>query len=110
MNKNCARWKLSALAVPVMLAFTAFTSSGGALADDVFDSMPVAALEQGFWLCDYVATSKGVYATPIVECSAIMDRLQSRKFGGDYEELLAWWRENKPVEHERLRAVSLTRD
>jgi len=62
----------------------------------------VAELESAFWACDYVATTRGVDATPVAICGAVYDELKTLKFGGDFGELLAWWKQNKPVEHERL--------
>jgi hypothetical protein len=31
-----------------------------------------------------------------------IQQLKLRKFGGDFEALVEWWRENKVVEHQRL--------
>jgi hypothetical protein len=59
-------------------------------------------LESAFWACDYVATTRGVDATPVGICNAVYDELKALKFDGDFDELLAWWKENKPAEHERL--------
>ncbi len=62
------------------------------------------SLEQAFWNCDYVATTRGVGAVPMAACSAIYTELKNQKFGGDFAEMLGWWRENKVVEHRRLEA------
>jgi hypothetical protein len=62
----------------------------------------ISELESAFWACDYVATTRGVDATPVAICGAVYDELKTLKFGGDFGELLAWWRQNKPAEHERL--------
>ena len=59
-------------------------------------------LEQFFWVCDYVATTRGVHATPATACVEVTDELKRRKFAGDFEQLLGWWRRNKNAEHRRL--------
>ena len=69
------------------------------------EPLPVADLEQGFWVCDYVATTRGMDSTPIGLCVAIMDELKARKFGGDFDELVGWWRQNKVAEHQKLEAT-----
>jgi hypothetical protein len=64
----------------------------------------IAQLEKGFWTCDYIATTHGVHAAPVATCSAITDELKNQKFGGDFAELLEWWRANKRAEHQKLQA------
>lgn len=63
----------------------------------------IVALEDAFWYCDYVATTRGVLAAPIAACQLATNELKARKFGGRSSALEAWWRENKAVEHERQR-------
>ncbi len=99
MDTNRARRMLSILAVSVMFTFTLLVhSGGGSAAETPF----VPDLERGFWVCDYVATTHGVEATPATLCSTIVEELKLRKFGGDFEAMVEWWRENKVVEHQRL--------
>jgi hypothetical protein len=62
----------------------------------------VAELEAAFWLCDYIATNRGVEATPVAICGAVYDELKAVKFAGDFGELLAWWKQNKVVEHRKI--------
>ena len=62
----------------------------------------VADLENAFWVCDHAATTRGMHATPVSMCSAIFDELKTKKFGGDFEQLLGWWRQNKLAEHQKL--------
>ena len=61
-------------------------------------------LEEAFWVCDHTATTLGMDATPVSFCTAVYDELKARKFGGDFERLLGWWRQNKPAEHARRAA------
>jgi len=67
-------------------------------------ALSAADLEEAFWVCDYTATTVGTGATPVDLCSAVYDELKARKFGGEFELLLAWWRQNKPAEHARQAA------
>ena len=71
-----------------------------------------AALERQFWYCDYVGSTRGVYAVPATTCSAVTDQLINSRFGGDHVKFLAWWQQNKSLEHNRLAewiSESLTR-
>jgi hypothetical protein len=63
----------------------------------------VADLEKAFWVCDYVATTRGVEHTPADVCVAVTEDLKNGKFEGDFEALVAWWRDNKVAEHQSLR-------
>jgi hypothetical protein len=59
-------------------------------------------LEQTFWACDYLATTRGIHAAPVELCSVVTDELKQHKFGGDFLNLLEWWRQNKLVKHAQL--------
>jgi hypothetical protein len=63
-----------------------------------------AELEGAFWICDYAASTRGVTATPVELCGAVYEQLKNTRFGGDFLQLLVWWRENKLLEHQRLAA------
>jgi hypothetical protein len=66
--------------------------------------LQAADLERAFWICDYTATTHGVDATPVTTCSAVTDAIKNVKFGGDFGQMLEWWRQNKLTEHRRLEA------
>jgi hypothetical protein len=53
----------------------------------------------------FFTTTRGVHAIPVAICSAVTDQLKHDKFGGDFQELLVWWRQNKPAEHQKLAAA-----
>lgn len=67
-------------------------------------AMP-ADLEKAFWLCDYAGTTGGVDSGTGIACSMITEQLKNRNFNGDFEAMVAWWRERKPAEHQRLEAA-----
>lgn len=62
-----------------------------------------AQLEDIFWQCDYVATTRGMDATPAAACMAATRELRRVKFDGSFHRMLEWWREHKPAEHGRIR-------
>ena len=70
------------------------------------ESVAIADLEAAFWICDYVATTHGVRATPIAACRYATESLKREKFGGSFAAMLAWWRDNKAAEHGRLERTS----
>ena len=98
--------RLRTLGVALFLSFAASAAAhageGDSDAAQDLVNMPVEALERAFWICDHRATTHGVDATPVGACTAVFEALKQNKFGGDFIELLAWWRENKLTEHTRL--------
>lgn len=100
-----------AMAAGVLLA-TAL-ASGFALADDAgtppatldIDEASLADLENAFWFCDYVATTEGVVAAPRAACRYVTEEVERRKFDGDFNQFLQWWRDNKATEHARIRRI-----
>jgi len=74
------------------------------LATNAFCGSPVAQLddlEHTFWVCDYVATTQGINAAPN-ECIDAYEQVKNTMFAGDFERMLEWWRQHKPVEHANL--------
>jgi hypothetical protein len=59
------------------------------------------SLEDVFWACDYLATTRGTAAAPS-ECGAAYEEFKKTKFGGNFEELVAWWQVNKADAHARI--------
>ena len=62
----------------------------------------VADLEKAFWMCDHAATTRGVHASLASMCGAVTEELKTKKFDGDFEQMLGWWRRNKLAEYEKL--------
>src|SRR5262245_56695133 len=60
------------------------------------------SLEDAFWACDYIATTRGTAAAPGATCTAVYEEFKARKFDGDFQGLLAWWQANKPEAHARI--------
>ena len=86
-----------------MLATALACAAGSAAAQDT--AVPsLAALERGFWACDYQASTTGVDPTTGARCAELTGTLKQRKFSGDFTAMLAWWREHKAREHLALAA------
>jgi hypothetical protein len=62
-------------------------------------------IEEAFWVCDYLGTTRGTEAVDVGRCIAVSDALRELRFGNDLDRLVAWWREHKQAEHARLEAV-----
>jgi hypothetical protein len=87
-----------------LLALGVALGSHGVLAQQAQPVSNLAApqLEEAFWACDYLATTRGVDATPADTCGAVYARLKETKFRGDFGLLLTWWQDNKAAEHQKL--------
>jgi hypothetical protein len=65
--------------------------------------MRLTDLETAFWVCDYLAITRGV--SDIGTCTAIFDALKERKFAGGFHRLVDWWRQNKVAQHQRVASM-----
>ena len=59
-------------------------------------------LERAFWICDYIASTRGMQFVSLDLCATITDQIKTERFGGDYDEMVRWWQEHKPAQHLRL--------
>jgi hypothetical protein len=57
-------------------------------------------LENAFWVCDYLATTRG--GADIQTCTAVYEAVKQIKFGGDFDKLVAWWHQNKVAQHQNI--------
>ena len=65
----------------------------------------IAELEKGFWICDYIGTTRGVEGPHGVACGANFEELKQAKFEGDFDALVQWWRVNKAAQHKALESI-----
>ena len=65
----------------------------------------IAELEKGFWVCDYIGTTRGVEGSYGITCGANFEELKQTKFGGDFDALVQWWRVNKAAQHAALESA-----
>jgi hypothetical protein len=61
-----------------------------------------ADLERLFWMCDHAATTRMLDANERAACTTVGEQFKTEKFGGDFEQMLNWWRKNKAVQHQKL--------
>ena len=66
-----------------------------------WDQFPLTELEDMYWECDARATRGMLSAGHAIHCASAGDALKRRKFGGDWNRMLAWWHEHKAHEHAR---------
>ena len=102
----------AASAAGAMLAWLCFSTDAevqaGAPASTHELPAPAAPLdlERAFWQCDYAGTNGGVDSGTAIACSTVTEELKNGKFNGDFDALVAWWRQNKPAEHRALEISS----
>lgn len=58
-----------------------------------------ARLEQVFWDCERLAARIAVPLDTGAMCARAGDELRQRRFDGDFERMLAWWRSHKAAQH-----------
>jgi hypothetical protein len=85
----------AALVIATAAAWPASINAQAAMGAD----LPMAELEKGFWICDHMATTRGLDGVAAMTCSQLTEALKQRKFDGDFNAMLAWWRQLKPAEH-----------
>jgi len=73
----------------------------------IFGESNLVDLEDTFWICDWSSTLSRLGATQIASCASAAEELKARKFGGEFEKLIAWWQKNKAAVHRRLNAQYL---
>ena len=61
------------------------------------DPEPATQLERLFWNCERAAVS-GMSLDDGMLCAEITEQFKHARFGGDFDALLAYWRERKPAE------------
>jgi hypothetical protein len=57
-------------------------------------------LERIFWACDRAASTIGVSGSEGMACSDATEQLRLRKFAGDFDAMLEWWRANKSAAYQ----------
>jgi len=65
----------------------------------------IAELEKGFWICDYIGTTRGVEGPHGVACRANFEELKETKFGGDFDALVQWWSVSKAAQHKAFESI-----
>lgn len=105
LDRNPSRLQPRASARSLSCAWALCCLSLGAWADG--SRLTDAQLEDRFWTCDVLATTQVLLAHDGAQCALWTDELKQRRFGGDLDQLLAWWQAHKPAEHGRRLATPL---
>jgi len=92
MNAALRAAALLCLGLPLPVAH----AQPASLSDAAFaQTLNAAQLERLYLLCDR-ASSRGRLAThQAMQCSIVQEELKQRVFGGDFERMLAWWRQQR---------------
>ncbi len=111
-NKGHVSALLNAAALSVVGAAIGLFSIGASAQGTAKSAAPAevlaranpADLEKAFWICDHAATNHGVGGGMAIACGVITEDLKMKKFNGDFDRMVAWWRQNKAAEHQVLAA------
>ena len=108
-KKELSRRRITLIAVHFAAACTAGAAAYVAFADELQTAAETTSvadrpidLERAFWTCDYIGATYGVHAAPVAFCSEVTAELKDRKFGGDFMQMLEWWKRNKATQHSRF--------
>jgi hypothetical protein len=96
MSRRSAAMKAAAA---LMVAAAAGWPASSSAQATIGAEMGMAELEQGFWVCDHAATVGPIDSDTAVTCGSLTEMLKQRKFSGDFNAMLTWWRQHKEVEH-----------
>jgi hypothetical protein len=77
------------------IGWLALVASAAAGQPGSLPALSLHELEQGFWYCDRLASTRLVGAAETACCSLVTEAFKQRKFDGDFARLLDWWRERK---------------
>ena len=84
----------------VLLAFVGTSPPAtGQLDHEWFSTIAVDQLKRSYLHCDMLATQGLLDFGVIAMCSIVSEELKHRAFGGDFDQLLAWWQAEKRAGH-----------
>jgi len=90
---------MQAAAAVLIATGTAGWSAPGSAQATIGAELHLAELEKAFWVCDHTATNGPIDTGTAVTCGSVTEALKQRRFDGDFNAMLAWWRQHKEVEH-----------
>lgn len=68
------------------------------LVDKAFaQNLTPAELKRVYLACDLASSRTRLAMHEAMQCSIIHEELKQRVFGGDFDQMLAWWREQRGV-------------
>jgi hypothetical protein len=82
-----------------MLAASLAAAAHGNTISGEQSETPIDSLKRLYLVCERAAINGTLSATGVAYCSAIYDELTKRAFGGNFEKLWAWAREQQVQHH-----------
>ena len=86
--------KYPRLALVALLATAAFAAQAQPPASPL-RAQPIGQLKETYLDCDRQTQVRLIPFADAAECSIVADELLARGFGGDFNQLLAWWRSQR---------------
>lgn len=93
---------MKATAAALIVAEAAGWSGPSSAQTTIDTELHLNEIEKVFWVCDYAATIHLVDIGIAIPCSRATEALRQHKFDGDFNAMLAWWRQHKEAEHRAL--------
>ncbi len=91
-------WMTATTAALIAVSAAGWSAPANAQANKATE-LSVAEIEKVFWVCDHAATIGRIDGSTAITCSGLSEALKLRKFGGDFNAMLVWWRQHKEAEH-----------
>ncbi|KWT69924.1 MULTISPECIES: hypothetical protein [unclassified Variovorax] len=60
-------------------------------------NLTTAELKRVYLACDLASSRARLGMREAMQCSAVQEELKLRVFGGNFDQMLAWWREQRGV-------------
>lgn len=98
-GKRQRRPAMKVAAAVLIVASAAGWSAPSSAQATIGTELRLAELEKAFWVCDHAATIGPIESSTAIACGSLTEALKQRKFDGDFNATLAWWRQHKETEH-----------
>ena len=77
---------------------SAFVAGTLTATKDNLRAMPPEVLKSDYLMCERAAAQAMLDYATVIACSMLYEELHQRVFGGSFDALLSWWRENNAVD------------
>lgn len=67
-------------------------------ASTILGNLSPQEVEEFYWDCEFAAAQGTIDLDEAAVCSEVYERLKAKKFRGDFNLFLVWWKENKERE------------
>ena len=97
---HASRQAVALLGLAIPLQFSQGQSM--LLADESFvEDLTPAQLKHVYLACDKASSSGLLAPRDAMHCSIVHEELKKRVFGGDFDQMLAWWKEEREAARDR---------